>query len=357
MFRLRKVLTVRGSACVLIVGPALAAVSQISHPNYPIESITTYKVDRDGFGIEVIGVCKIGESNLACWQPDGTADSNLTRDIEQRLKGSDSEYSRTFQFAFNRKNRVVLAREVRGQRPSEYHSSYGFWNRYEDYYPKLVGWSSNTTQLRTSPQDFANAIWAIPGSFMPTDTVSSLKYQVSIGDKDTKVYALKTGPFTIEGNTYQIVGIKSDDKANISPFFSQTPQKPPGVTHLMLKLVEMKSPTTYIQMAPADEKGQEYAGIDENGNPYGKAEELRRNMEYKKEFDEWQKQPANQRKPLKYPQNRMIFPAVIDPGAADPNRTMDVQIGLRASKVKNLSIRVMHRTIYSLDNIHLDPLP
>ena len=193
--------------------------------------IDNYKVSVGNLSVEIEGVCKIGEADVTCWNPNGRAYRKLTEDVIRSLKNNKIEPERTFRNILGKKNRILVFKTNKTVPSSaDRTSSSGFLNNSGN--TNQHKW--NQTHLFLDPPTFfdgggekTSRVFMF-GSFERGSTESSLEYTISQNFIDPVRIPFQKGVFAVDGNSYEInswgvpsgseldsLGVKNSDKVFI----------------------------------------------------------------------------------------------------------------------------------------------
>lgn len=205
-----------------------------------------------GQSIEVLGAGRFVEGKLECWNPAGERDQALTAMVESALAKKKSPQVRLVP---GKKNRVVIIREVSGQRTAPFYniSLNGYakdqwWSSQERLALKMVSDPGNSSVTRTTL--FGMAADHDESQLMVRFTETSM-----VGDERT-VIKNEQGASASVGEARFI--LRSIEKAK--PVQGQLAQ-------WQVRIAVEKTDDIQVIMSPLDAKGQPIRGVDANGQP------------------------------------------------------------------------------------------
>ena len=331
-----------------------------------------FKVELGNRTVEVEGVCKLTEEQAVCWKPNGLTNEALATELTNAIKSKTDNYSNTFQFKFMKKNRIlVLKSTTKPTKPgaSSAYNNYGLM--FENYGGSegREGWQNGNSSFSNSGgngfDETRTERQVLTGAFNKETKTFPLRYQFTATSNERKVLPFTKGQFTVEGNSYEIVSISDKPEPN-SPRGPMYPNGafPPGAgphksTYVKIQVVKINNPNTILYLAPADESGQPYAGLNDKGEPISGAELRKTQEERNRKMMEDQKAG----KPYDYYRNGMMMNNFIQSINLDPSNPygqlsttgiINAAINIDGSKIKKLSVSISNRTVFVFDKIKLD---
>ncbi len=318
--------------------------------------------------VEVEGVCKLSEDSAVCWKPSGEKYEALATELTNAIKSKSDSYSNNFQFKFMKKNRILVMKTVtKPMKPGTNNMgsySLGLMNDYSGMSEGREGWNNGNSAFSSSSgngfDQSQTERQVLTGAFNKETKTFPLRYQYTTSNMDRKVISFTKGQFSIEGNSYEIVSISSNPEKgqpNNGMYMggTQPGMKPPKYTYVKVNVVKITNPYTILNLAPADDSGMPYSGLNANGEPISAAE-MRKQQE-----EETKKMMEAQRSGKPYTYNGMnrnmgnyIQTINLDPSNGSRMGMMNQAINVDISKIKKLSVTVSKRTVFVFDKIRLD---
>lgn len=317
-----------------------------------------FKIESGDRTVEVEGVCKLTEDEAICWKPNGTANDPLATELTNAIKSKTDSYSSTFQFRFQKKNRILVLKTVTA--PPKPNSpggamSNGILNQMYGGSEFMEGWTNQSSVFSssssTSFDQSRTERQVLTGAFNRETKTFPLRYQFTqYSNTNRKTIPFKKGTFEIEGNVYEITSISDGAKDGI--------YRGPGMnantkfTSISIKIIKVANPNVVVNLAAADENGNPYGGLDAKGNPVSQSEMAKIREEESKKMME----ASRSGKPYQSTyMNNYINQLSLDPQYLNRSGMVNGQsINVEASKIKNLVAFVQFRTIFVFDKIHLD---
>ncbi|MBS1701916.1 MAG: hypothetical protein JST12_09665 [Armatimonadetes bacterium] len=336
-------------------------------PPKPGEQVAKdFKIEAGDRTVEVEGVCKLTEDEAMCWKPNGDRNDDLAKELTNAIQSRSDDYSSNFQFKFMKKNRIlVLKTTTAPPQPGRqgFSGSFGLMNDYQHGPGFTEGWTQNYSFFnQSSSTGFDQSRierQVLTGAFNKDTKTFPLRYQItsySPSNQDKASIPFQKGPFTIDGNTYEIVSISDKGDRGNPPMMRSGNQPPMKYSFIGLKVVKITNPYSVVNLMPADDSGQPYGGLDDKGNPITQAEAQKQRADDQKKMLEAQQSG----KPYDYSRsmsNRYLLSLSLDPSylsSGGANITRMMQINVEPSKIKKLVGAVNHRTIFVFDKIKLD---
>lgn len=338
-------------------------------PDIPVKD---FRISFEANSVEVEGICKLTETEAVCWKPNGQLNRALAEEIMQNAKESKDTSNSSFRLRLGSKNRLLVLKRVG-----------------EPYSPRMTpimgsaltnnfGRSSDSDEKWQSAQNPFKTVGSIKPNLPRTDR------EVLVGSfkKDTKHFPLRyqythylmkrtvvpftKGPFTIEGNTYEI--LDSSDKPlnggtsnNLTAWgnFSQK-QIPISRAYVSIKILRVEDPNMIVNFTPADSSGMPYSGLNEKGEIQSNED---RDKQAKAIMDRLEE--AKKSGTLINFYNRGVIPEVhIESAQLDSSNPYNVDrisgkttltFNVPLAAIKSLSVMVSKRTTYVFEGIALDP--
>ncbi|HLP00270.1 MAG TPA: hypothetical protein VK171_16855 [Fimbriimonas sp.] len=341
--------------------PSVPKENPLASPPKPGEQVASdFKIQTDTQIIEVEGVCKLTEDEAICWKPNGDSNDELAKELTSAIESNTNSYSNGFQFKFKKKNRIlVLKTTTPPRKPGQEGGSYGgnLVHNYASGPDFMEGWTSNYSIFSgassTSFDQTRVERSVMTGAFNPDTETFPLRYEMTKYERTpaTSIPA-KKGQIEVAGNTYEIVSMsdKSPQPGYAPPRFGPNVDKA-KYTYLTIKPIKITDPYALVTLAPADDTGAPYGGLDANGNPISAAAAAKKREEDQKKMME----AAKAGKP--YVGYQSIAPTYIQPIGLDPRNTAKVlmmAVNVEPSKLKKFAVNVQHRTVYVFDKVKLD---
>ena len=349
----------------------LAHLSQ-TIPNIPDVPAKDFRIELGSHSVEIEGVCSMNESAVLCWKPNGSRNDALTAEVTQVLTKGSSNASQSFQLKFNMKNRLLILKST--DQPYKIGANSVFGNALTNDFisgkEPTEGWkNSNNPFPFVPPQPNQPQVSreVLLGSFLPDTKSYPLRHQLVKSTLQFSTIHFKTGPFTIEGNTYEIVNI-SDKQANgnfrdnglmMGTFGGK--MIPVKRTYVTFRPVKITNPAIIMNFSPADDSGQPLPGLDETGNVLSKSESQRQT---KKLMDALAEAKKTGVQPNFYDPD-ILPPMHIETMQLDPfqmirfqplTKSIECHTNVEPSKIKKLSVNMSYRTNFVFEQIALDPI-
>lgn len=332
-------------------------------PPKPGEEVAhDFKIQVGSQTVEIEGVCKLTEEEAMCWRPNGEKNDSLATELTNAIKSKTDSYSNTFQFKFMKKNRILVMKTTTApMKPGDTGRNYSSYGAMTDYGGGefTEGWTNNNSifsgssstgfdQSRIERQVFS-------GAFNKETKSYPFRYQATNFNPERQSVPFAKGPFTIDGNTYEITSIS--DKPSVGAYtpYVQPGQKPPKNTFVTFKVVKITNPNSVVNLMPSDDSGTPYGGLNDKGDPISAAEaqklreeESRKMMEASRTGKPYMTAPRMM--------NNYVNGIGLDPRTISVNGrdTFTSAFNIEAGKIKKLGANVSRRTVFVFDKIKLD---
>lgn len=311
--------------------------------------VRDYVADLGDRKIEVEGVCSISEDRLSCWKPNGESNPALQSEFEKFLTEKKTDYVNQFRFAYNKKNRVLVLKTTYLAKPDgrvTIGNTGVLQEQFSDSNSRNTWRSTNYLSTPTGdPRLERTEKRLLQGAFDTSLEKSDLPYFFNSPSQARGAFPLKTGPFTIDGNVYEILSITPREAQSYMGKVRKT-------TDFKIKLVKITDPDVVLSLSPANADGKQYAAYDSKNR-------LLLAEEYAKLMNEQYRRQVGKGSGASFGsiQQNMIYGMGIDPRSAVRPSTdvLTLQVNVELSKIKTLAASVTKRTTFDFGSISLDP--
>ncbi|HTQ10996.1 MAG TPA: hypothetical protein VMI31_13050, partial [Fimbriimonadaceae bacterium] len=233
----------------------------------PDETAPLAYATPDGSKVSVEGVCKITESDVACWGPNGVTDADLTQRIKDAMvrQSTQGGWSPSITIQYGKKNRVVVFKMSQVQGTPSYinvqsvgsNRFYGGGSNISlDQPMRSVGPGKDYIHFQTQ---------SVAEDPSAATTVARLQYMVPVKEQAT-IDCRAGASVEFGGETHTIESITAGGDREHEMMM------PPPMQHMKEWTLKLKSTRTgahppMVQLMPLDSAGNTIGEVDEKGNP------------------------------------------------------------------------------------------